>query len=221
MTAFVENPGPLIHEFNELIKKSQRRAFITVGTELQKEEIQVLENYRFELAKLKKEFILKKLENEANLVYCFENSALAIQYELEMLVNIKEDNMNAAWGNLVNAEVTIASVIRNHPFNPNMLNGYLDRLAGYQKLLFPDITFCSAGALIKKSLCSICNDDYEKCDHIKGKLYMGEMCCRIITKAELEEASFVEVPANKHCRVISFTDGGKTFDTLTLREIQK
>ena len=102
---FIENPNLLIKEFNEVTSRVQKKAFITIGIEIQKNEIDNLISYRQELAQLKEDFKKRKLENEANLVYCIDNSLLALQYELQMLVNIKEDNMSEAWGNLVNAQV--------------------------------------------------------------------------------------------------------------------
>ncbi|MEZ4973083.1 MAG: hypothetical protein R2820_07210 [Cyclobacteriaceae bacterium] len=221
MIAFIENPQLLINEFNELIDTAQTKAFITVGIEIQKDEIEVLRTYRDDLKKLKSEFISKKLENEANLVFLIDNSIHAIQLELEMLVNIKEDNMSAAWGSLVQAQVTIGTVIRNHFLDASFLDGFVDRLSAYEKLLFPSMMFHSVGGIIRKSLCSICNDDYNKCDHLKGNLYMGEMCVHIITKMDLEEASVVENPANKLCRTISIQVNGKSYDTLTLRTLDK
>lgn len=218
MKVFFENPELLINEFNEMVAIAQRKAFITIGIEIQKEEIEVLENYRSELLELKKEYVAKSLENEANLVFCIENSLKVLQYELEMLVHIKEDKMSEAWGNLVNAQVIFGTVVRNYPFNAQFLKGYIERLSNYEKLLFPELHFQSAGGIIKKSKCSICNKDFQKCDHIKGKLYMGEMCCRIITEMELEEVSFVENPANKHCRVLTIESDGEKIDIMTLRE---
>lgn len=218
MKVFLENPNLLIKVFNEIAAIAQRKAYITVGIEIQKEEIQTLKTYQDELNELKKEFIKMNLDNEANLVYCINSSLLALQYELQMLVNIKEDKMDEAWGNLVNAQVTYGTVARNYPFQFQASNGYMERLASYEKLLFPDLYFQSAGGLIRKSHCSICGESFSKCDHIKGKLYMGELCCRIITEMDLEEVSFVENPANKHCRVLTIESGGKTMDILTLRE---
>lgn len=218
MMVFIENPNLLIEEFNKMSAISQKKAFITVGTEIQKEEIEILENYRKELNNLKKDFVVRNLENEANLVYCIESSLLAIQYELQMLVNIKEDKMNEAWGNLVNAQVIYGTVIRNFPFKLETEKGYLERLSDYEKLLFPKLHFQSVGGIIKKSHCSICNQKPSKCIHIKGKLYNGELCCRVITEIELEEISLVKNPANKHCRVISIEQNGKKIDVLTLRE---
>jgi hypothetical protein len=218
MKVFLENPNLLIKEFNEMAAIAQTKAFITVGTEIQKEEIEVLEAYRSDLRELKRKFVEKGLENEANLVYCIENSLLAVQYELQMLVSIKEDRMSEAWGNLVNAQVTYGTVVSNCPFEIETANGYLERLEAYEKLLFPKIYFSSVGGIIKKSHCSICNESYSKCNHIKGRLYNGELCVRVITEMDLEEVSLVDIPANKHCRMLTTSYDGKTVDLLTLRE---
>lgn len=217
MKVFFENPNLLIKEFNEMAAISRSKAFITIDIEIQKKEIETLESYREELKALKKDFVERNLENEANLIYCIDNSLLAIQYELQMLINIKEDKMSKAWENLVNAQVKYGTVIRNYPFELQSENGYLERLLNYEKLLFPNLFFQSAGGIIKKSHCSICEQSLNNCDHIKGKLYNGEICCRIITEMQLEEVSFVENPANKHCRVLTIEQNGKTIDIMTLR----
>jgi hypothetical protein len=218
MKAFIENPELLINEFNKMAAIAQKKAFITVGIEIQQEEIEVLINYIKELASLKKEFVEKKLGNEANLIFTFENSFKVLQYELEMLVFIKQDKMAEAWDKLVDAQVVFENVVRTYPFEANSLKGYLERLNNYEKLLFPKLHFQSAGGIIKESKCSICDNDYDKCDHLKGKLYMGEMCCRIITEMELEEVSYVENPANKHCRVLTIEMNEKIIDIMTLRQ---
>jgi len=218
MKAFLENPNLLIKEFNEMAAIAQKKAFITVGTEIQKEEIEIIKSYRSKLSDLKKQFIERNLENEANLIYCIDNSLLAVQYELQMLVNIKDDKMGEAWGNLVNAQVTYGTVVRNYPFKFETENGYVQRLEMYEKLLFPKMFFASVGGIIKKSNCSICKESYSKCEHIKGRVYNGELCVMEITEMELEEGSLVDVPANKHCRILTTSYDGKTVDLLTLRE---
>jgi hypothetical protein len=218
MKVFLENPNLLIKEFNEMAQVAQRKAFITVGIEIQKEEIEILTNYRNELKELKKQFVERNLENEANLIYCIDNSLLAVQYELQMLVNIKEDKMREAWGNLVNAQVIYGTVLRNYPFELETTNGYVERLEMYEKLLFPKMFFSSVGGIIKKSNCSICKESYGKCNHIKGRLYNGELCVREISEMELEEVSLVDVPANKHCITLTTTINNKTVDLITLRE---
>jgi len=113
-----------------------------------------------------------------------------------MIVNIKQDKMGEAWSNLVNAQVTYGTVVRNYPFEVETANGYVERLEAYEKLLFPKMFFSSVGGIIKQRNCSICKETYSKCSHIKGRLYNGELCVREITEMELEEVSFVDIPAS-------------------------
>lgn len=211
----------IVIEFNKNIEFAQNKSIFTRGIELQKEEIEFLEKYKNKLSSFKSYFVDKQLEYESNLIFCFEESVRTIQLELTMIVNLKEDKMSIAWDNLVDAQVSASNVVSNHPKGHD-LEGYLDKLRSYEIILFPKMMFASIGGIIKKSECSICNDNYGKCNHIKGKVYMGEMCCRIITEMKLEEASIVENPANKHCRVLSYyTSKSEEVDTLTLRKIIK
>ena len=143
-----------------------------------------------------------------------------MQYELEMLVNIKDDKMDAAWDNLADAQTLLPTAVRNLPFEEESLDNYAIKLANYERLLFPKLIFSSVGGIIKKSECSICHQDPNSCDHLRGRLYMGEICYNIISKFDLEEVSFVDNPANKHCRIMTSEYQGKTIDVLTWREVK-
>lgn len=50
MLVFFENPKLLIDEFNQMAAIAQKKAFITVGIEIQKEEIETIQNYLKELS---------------------------------------------------------------------------------------------------------------------------------------------------------------------------
>lgn len=150
MKIFTENPNILIKEFNEIALRAQKKAFITVGCEIQRDEINNLKKYNENLLKLKEDFKKRKLENEANLIYCIENSLLAIEYELQMLVNIKEDKMSEAWGNLVNAQVIYGTVVSNYPFELESGIGYLERLADYENCYSPIYYFIVQEELLRK-----------------------------------------------------------------------
>lgn len=63
----------------------------------------------------------------------------------------------------------------------------------------------SAGFVIKQSHCSVCGKDPEECEHISGRVYDGERCCRVITEAELLEVSLVERPNQPDARIHSYT----------------
>ena len=74
--------------------------------------------------------------------------------------------------------------------------------------------------MIEEAKCSICGKNYDECEHIVGKTYMGEMWYRIITKSELKEISIVENPINKKTRLIAFTKGKITRDYMTWKIIK-
>lgn len=218
MNSFIE-VKELIDQYNEMMVKSQNIAFFARGIEIQKNEIENLLNYDQYLEKIKKEFISAKKEKAANWIFCLQYGAKAIYHELSMIVYLKEDKMSEAWGNLIEAQHLTEIVIQNHPIDGDDLLGYKSRLHAYEITLFPKMMFSSYGGIVKISECSICGKDYNECDHIKGKLYVGEMCCRIIKEVDLEEISIVENPADKRNRILTNTDkDGNTIDILTLRK---
>ena len=73
--------------------------------------------------------------------------------------------------------------------------------------------------IIKYGECSICGKEYGDCNHIRGKAYMGRFCSRILKDVEVEEVSFTNEPANKHCLVTAIIDKGVTRDFLTWKQI--
>ena len=82
--------------------------------------------------------------------------------------------------------------------------------------LFPYGLFFSIGAVVLEKKCSICDQPTSlrnPCSHRVGQIYAGEMCKRIITKADLVEVSLVDRPAQK-CTVPFMVDdkSGKAVD---------
>ena len=62
-----------------------------------------------------------------------------------------------------------------------------------------------------KSKCSICNEDFSKCDHIRGEAYMGVSCTEQCTEFKnIDHLAIVSNPDDKRCRCISFGDSKET-----------
>jgi len=203
--------------FNEVIKRAEKIAVFTRDCDLQKEQIEILVTYIDNLTNFKNENKEKYSEEELNLLLCLIISADAVQKELQMVISLKSNEMFVAWASLVQAQNNVSIVARNHPLSDGKyLNGYVHKLMAFEQTLFPKMFFSSVGEIIKKSICSYCKIDYEECEHIKGKMYMGELCVREIHEAELEEVSIVENPANKMCIQIEEDFEGKTVDSFTL-----
>lgn len=209
----------LIEEFNRVISNSENIAIFTRDIDLQKKERETLNAFIQKTESIKKSNANNYSELELNLILCMIFSSEALLNEISMLINLKEGNMDAAWNHLIYAQNNTSIVACNHPLNnEKKFKGYLDRLDAYEKILFPKMMFASIGGIIRECKCSICKDDYEECDHIKGKMYNGELCVREIHKIELEEISIVVKPANKLCRIMTTERNGKKVDVLTLKE---
>ena len=61
----------------------------------------------------------------------------------------------------------------------------------------------SVGCAMEKTLCSVCGAQYGTCEHRKGEVYGGEICCGILCGAkDAYEFSFVAVPAQSEAGIL-------------------
>jgi uncharacterized protein YutD len=208
------------NHFSEVIGSVQKYAYIVRDSGYQKQSIDTLRELKRECSAHKVEAIEEKNEFTANAYLCFECITETLIKEFEFYIEIKNDNPDAAWDNLIDAQQAAADAVKSHEYG-SYLEKYINKLYMLEKILFPTMAFFSTGFIVKKSVCSVCGTEYGECDHIKGKPYMGELCGRIIEEADLREVSVVFDPANKHCRVTSFTEDGITRNALTHRVIEE
>jgi hypothetical protein len=61
--------------------------------------------------------------------------------------------------------------------------------------------YSSPEILVKRELCSICNQDIRRCDHIAGHVYEGRICYGVPEDISLESSSIVQVPHDRRCRI--------------------
>ena len=87
-----------------------------------------------------------------------------------------------------------------------MVSNLKERLDQIEAIAFPTVPGVSVGFDYEESVCSICQETYETCDHIAGIPYMGEFCAREIRNMTMHEVSLVKDPANKHARITQITD---------------
>ena len=71
--------------------------------------------------------------------------------------------------------------------------------------------------IVKSQICSICGGEYEDCEHVKGRPYMGQLCTVKLIPSKVDHVSIVTNPANKHCRIVSFSAEGGNRNRMTWR----
>lgn len=174
-----------------------------------------LANLRKSAEALKAERVVVQDDESANKLFCYQTIIDTLSNELQMWVALKDNKPDLAWTCLVEAQMAASHALSVHSVALDLnLERHLDRLDELEKRLFPPQIFSSVGTVIKHSYCSICKADYGDCNHIKGRVYKGEMCTRVIDDVELREISIVNEPASKHCRMLNI-NGRNTLTGLT------
>lgn len=207
--------------FKEVAGRNKKFLFYTRGIEFQKEAITELESLLKRTSDLKKKMIEDVDEDSSNILLSIENLIMAYLNELKMLIFLKEGMTGEAWKSLVEAQAALRSSFRASAIASSLEDEtYTQKLHLIEHLFFPPQMFNSIAAIIERSECSICGQEYGSCNHVKGRPYMGQLCHRKITKAKIVEVSVVDIPANKMCRIDKFTDdNGNWRDFLTWRLI--
>jgi hypothetical protein len=203
----------LLHTYNNTVSDFQKVIYFPRDINIQKDVLEEMKDYFQKLSEIKA--LPKLLDSELNLIAFFELLISALISELEMIINLKENDMNNAWISLIKAQTDASLAANNNPFELNNIEGYINKLQMYEQSLFPELMFCSVGGIIKKAVCSICKCDYDDCDHMKGKLYNGNLCLREIHEMDLEEVSIVKNPASKLSRILTTEYKNETVDVFT------
>jgi hypothetical protein len=152
-------------------------------------------------AETKKNKAIKKSNNDlANGFASFELVVDSMYSEYKMWLSLKKGDYDNAWNFLIDAQDSAIFAMQAHQVNGH-LGKYSQRLLLIEKLIFPMQLFFSDRTIISKSSCTICNNDIQECEHIKGRFYMGEQCFEKVERIEsIEGIDIVKEPANKRCR---------------------
>lgn len=193
----------LVDYFNAGIKEAEDFLCLARSSKLQLAQCVTLDLLSYNAKRIKHEAVHRGDENGANLFLGFECAIGAVRSELMMWILLKRDMPNEAWDRLVAAQMGCLDATRAH-------TGFADcerKLKDLERLegqIFPPQTFMSAGFVAKRLDCSICGERYSKCEHLRGKAYMGRFCEVIHRDPRGDHVALVETPADKRCRVVSF-----------------
>lgn len=198
----------VVDHFNKGIEEAENFLSLARSSRLQLEQCLALDLLLYNATRIKHEAVRCGEEDNANLFLGFECAIGAIRSELTMWILLKQDMPNEAWDRLVAAQMACLDAIRAH-------RGFAhceQRLRDLEQLegqIFPPQAFMSAGFVSDRLDCSICGERYSKCEHLRGKPYMGQFCEVILRNPKGDHVALVKAPADKRCRVVSVktTDG--------------
>lgn len=206
----------LAKELNAVIEDAEVFRYITRCSDLQKNAIKSLKDLQTKILSLKSDAIADKNEERANILLGYECAISGLIAELEMWLLLKQETPDKAWDKLVTAQMSYCSAA-HADIGFNHVLQHLHRLEEIEKLVFPPQVFVSSGMTAERLTCSICGEEYENCEHLAGKPYMGEFCGTIVRDIKIEHIALVENPADKRCRIIQVEAEGGFRNRMTWR----
>jgi hypothetical protein len=213
-----------VEEMQEMVRQTveggYRLCYASCCSKLQIIERDNLATIHHKLEKYRDEGISAQKETQANAAFvnlCFVDAIIGY---LQLWLLIKEDRMDEAWGQLVEAQELLQCALR---FVSNKtFQNCLRELVTLEHLLFPPQQFLSSSHYFSCAICTICNSEYGECDHVAGRLYMGQECVRQIHEITgADHIAFVENPRDKRCRWTKVRKNGFMYCTLTFRQLEK
>lgn len=207
---------PFIASFDTLVERSENMLSIARGRELQEQACSELTDALTAIAAEKQRAIKAADENYANMLLGCECVARALMAEIRMWMLLKTEEPDAAWDQLVAAQMASVDAVRAHAVFTH-LQRHVQRLEAIERLVFPPQVFISSGFVVNSQECSVCGSEYEECDHLLGKPYMGKFCYITARDLEIDHVSIVNYPADKRCRVQRFGDEGGQRNRMTWR----
>jgi len=174
-------------EFLELIKSKYRNLEI--------------EKYKPLIENEKK---LCKQNNDEKLLlliwYCL-SIIQAFEIYHEVFILLKKREYYNAWNELAQIEGIINCIKKNIPdYSKYVACSFLENKIVKLQNIYPYKLFTSVVLTDTKEECSICGstmNPFTGCEHIRGKVYQGELCYSIINDGKWVGDDFVEKPADK------------------------
>uniref|UniRef100_B0T6I3 Uncharacterized protein n=1 Tax=Caulobacter sp. (strain K31) TaxID=366602 RepID=B0T6I3_CAUSK len=204
----MSEPDPFVVEMNAALDGLLPLLSIARDSALQNEALAGLDALHDRLEAETQSAIARHDEFRANQMLGFKCVLSALGLEIQMWLLLKAEDPEAAWDCLVDAQTSALSATRAHPGFAHVEH-HFNRLEAIEQLVFPPQVFMSSGLIVGRQACSICQADYESCDHVAGRPYWGRFCRIQGHDLQLDHAAIVEHPADKRCRVVTVpVEGG-------------
>jgi len=207
-------PFDVIDAYNRLLQEIEPLLFVARDSSLQRAGGEALRAFVDRADQVRLAAMMERDEEGANHLLAFRSAARALAFEMDMYLLLKADKPEEAWNALIQAQGELGAAARAHR-SFDHLEPKAQNLRELERTLFPPQIFMSAGMIVREQRCSICNDSYEKCDHIAGRPYMGRFCSVLLQQVSLDHVAIVDDPADRLCRVTSFKVPGGIRNRMT------
>jgi len=150
-------------------------------------------------------------EDLAKATWCLGTTGTAQDHFVEAMDLLGKDQFYAGWCELERCEVALRA-LRRHYRPPDDRWGirHMESHVAHLQDLFPYRVFISPSYVVREAECTICGAPAytirSGCNHRTGEIYGGEICNRLVTRADFIEVSFVSNPVQKYS--VAFPERG-------------
>lgn len=143
-------------------------------------------------------------EKNANYFWCLREIFNIQKGFVSAIEDLNSKKFEEAWSLFEKIDIEIGNLEQNFDVfqeKDKYQIVFIKRIISEYQKLFPYQYFFSRENIIKREECSICGKVISlrnSCGHKPGKLYMGELCSRIVTDMELKGISIVTDPFDKY-----------------------
>lgn len=138
----------------------------------------------------------------ANEIWCLIEVYNIQKNYLKMFQRLKEGKYEEAWLIMDKIDIFMGNLRNNFEEGMSRYNlTFINTIIKYYEKVFPDYVYTSRESIIKSEKCSICGAKASLrggCNHVPGKLYMGELCLREVTDFEILGVAIVKHPFDKY-----------------------
>lgn len=174
-------------------------------------------DYKQELSVAEKEKKIQQLQGNcqvSNMLWRIQRRiSIFAEYE-EIFLLLHNGEYYKAWCQAEQTEIAIKFLLENFPDDKNLVESIGQHIQKLQQL-YPYRLFTSTVMVVKRMECSICGQKLSprhNCGHKIGKVYNGEMCCRVVTDLELKGIDIVQNPEHKYTVLFSTNEKGEHID---------
>lgn len=145
-------------------------------------------------------------------IWCLEQIIRIQDGFINAFYQLKNGDYYKGWCSFEQVELKLQFLSRHFDTNSNIYQlNFIDKHTEKFQSIFPYKIFMSPEFVEKEKVCNICDKKISirnPCGHRVGEIYDGEMCSRIVKKADLLSISFVENPVQKYS--VPFTKDEET-----------
>lgn len=213
----------LAEEYTIAIRGAQRLGFLVRDTELQAQAVNALTDLKVKFRGFKTGARGAGNEKASNLIFHMQCGLNAMISFLAMWIELKEGSHQRAWNRLIDAQEYVSIALRASDDGEGVQE-FLEHLCGVEKVVFPGFSvYNSVGQVIRGGTCTICEQSFNICEHIEGKVYWGTLCVRARPEiVKVDHVAIVDKPRDRRCIITEITEeDGYYHDYITGKRTRK